>query len=270
VGVLEVTAIDVGQGDSILVAFPDQRLAVVDGGGIPSWGRKSPSKLDIGEDVVSSYLWTRSIRQIDLLVLTHAHEDHSGGLAALIDNYSPKELWIASAEQPLLDKARERGVKVRRVRTGERLGFGGAWIDVLAPGDGPIRPNDDSVVLKIQFGQRSFLLTGDIERRGEAGLVDAYDDLRADVLKVAHHGSRTSSNQPFLDSARPSFAIISAGADNTYRHPHEEVLARLEQRGVAVLRTDRHGLISVRTDGRQLWVDTQAWGDDAHRLYAPF
>ena len=204
------------------------------------------------------------------MVLTHDHEDHAGGLPALIDNYSPRELWIASAGQALLDKARERGTVVRSIRTGQRFEFGGATVDVLAPDEGPIRPNDDSVVLKIRFGERSFLLTGEIEKHRETIFVKGDGDIRADVLKVAHHGSRTSSNPAFLDRVRPSFAIISAGAGNSYGHPHKEVVDRLRERGAAVLRTDVHGVVSVRTDGHRLWAGTWAWGHDSRQVYAPF
>ena len=135
---LELTAIDVGQGDSLLVSFPDGKLMVVDGGGIPAFGRRTKSNMEIGEDVVSPYLWGRSIRTVDVLALTHAHEDHIGGLSALMENFHVHELWTgAMSDNPLWDalrdQARRSGVRIVPMQAGSAFAFGGARVEVLAP-----------------------------------------------------------------------------------------------------------------------------------------
>ncbi len=277
-GVLEITAIDVGQGDSILVAFPDGKLMLIDGGGIPAFGRKAPSKLDIGEDVVSPYLWSRSIRRLDVVALSHAHEDHIGGLGAIIDNFHVKELWTgATPDSPawvaLRDKALRAGVKIMPLRRGEPFAFGGAMLHVLAPeadyAPGAAPKNNDSFALRIVYGQRSALLTGDIERPVESELVADGLLEHADILKVAHHGSKTSSTPAFLDLAHPAFALISAGFENSYGHPSPVILQRLQERGACVLRTDALGLVSIRTDGHHVRVSTAHWSPGADYALSP-
>ena len=263
-GTLEMTAIDVGQGDSLLVAFPKGKLMLVDGGGILAFGHKSKPKIDIGEDVVSPYLWSRSIRHLDVVVATHAHEDHVGGLASIIDNFRPDELWTgAHTDEPvwreLSRHARERGVKIVAMTSGREFEFGGAHVKTLAPAadyipnDTP--KNDDSLVLRLTYGKRSFLMTGDMEKPVEARLLADGSDIRADVLKVGHHGSHTSSSEPFLEAVHPAFAVISDGYENSFGHPHKDVLERLAEHRADILRTDQLGLITVRTDGQRMSVD---------------
>ncbi len=263
-GELELTAIDVGQGDSLLATFPEGKVIVVDGGGIAGFGRRAPPRLNMGEDVVSPYLWSRSIRRLDAIAITHAHEDHIGGVKALLENFEVRELWTGAMPESqswsaVRETALRRGVRIVPLRRGDRFDFGGAAIEALAPSPGrepgEAGSNNDSLVLRISFGKHAFLLTGDMEKQVEADLPDPG---RIDVLKVSHHGSRTSSTAAFLDAARPAFAIISAGFENSYGHPHRDVLARLAERGAMVLRTDRQGLIAVRSDGRRLSFETAA------------
>lgn len=260
---LELTAIDVGQGDSLLVVFPQGETMVIDGGGLLQYGRQRRSSIDTGEDVVSPYLWSRDIRRIDILVATHAHEDHSGGIGALLENFRPRELWVgANPLDRVLDQARRLHIPVVAKRAGSPFDFSGAKIEVLSPPEGYVNPkpgNNDSLAFRIVYGSRSFLLTGDMERPMELRALSSGEPLRADVLKVGHHGSKTSTTQGFLDAVSPSIAIISDGFENSFGHPNRDVLARLAERHSAVFRTDHDGLITVRTDGRRLWTDTMAW-----------
>lgn len=264
-GQLEMTAIDVGQGDSILVVFPDGKRLLMDGGGIPAFGGRSTTQMDIGEDVVAPYLWDRSIRSVDVIALSHAHEDHIGGLPALTADFRPRELWTGlTPDSPSWERLRQKalssGARIIPLRSPSHIAFGGAEIDVLAPfsdtqpADTP--KNNDSLVLRLRYGWHSFLLGGDIERQVESRMLDANELDRVDVLKVAHHGSRTSSTEAFLSAVQPTFAVVSAGLDNSYGHPNRDVIGRLEQHHAGVLRTDHDGLITIRTDGRRLSVET--------------
>jgi competence protein ComEC len=273
---LEVTSIDVGQGESLLVSTPEGKIMLVDGGGIPVFDERAKPRLEIGEDVVSPYLWSRRIRRVDVIALSHAHDDHARGLIALLENFRPAELWTGAQPSTgvwveLERKAREYGVRVVRRNAGERWTFGGVNVDVLAPaGDyagGEIGRNNDSLVLRITHGRHRFLLTGDIEREVEAGLIASGAVTRTDVLKVAHHGSKTSSTEEFIQAARPAFALISSGKFNSYGHPHSDVLRRLGALRTQVLRTDESGLITIRSDGWRLDVSTPA---AASRLRHPF
>jgi competence protein ComEC len=273
---LELTAIDVGQGDSLLVAFPDSKLMVIDGGGVLSFGRHVKPRFDTGEDVVSPYLWTRSIRKIDILVLTHAHDDHAGGLPAIIENFHPRELWTgatpSSAAWTAVRKAAlAEKTKIVALTSGASFKYGNTQIEVLSPpadylpGESP--KNNDSLALRVTYGQRSFLLTGDMEKPMEARLLASGQTVQADVLKVGHHGSNTSSTDPFLDAVAPAYAVISDGFENSFHHPHPQVLARLAAHHAEVLRTDHEGLITVRTDGRRIWVETFSAVRASHQVY---
>jgi competence protein ComEC len=264
-GELELTAIDVGQGDSLFVAFPDGRTMLMDGGGVPVFGRTQRSNLDTGEDVVAPYLWDRGIRRVDIIALSHAHEDHIGGLPALISDFHPRELWTGATPESaawsrVRGAARTAGTTIRPMHSPERFSLGGVNVETLAPMPDYIPDdhpgNNDSLVLRLTWRDRSFLLSGDVERPIENAMLNAGEIHTADVLKVAHHGSRTSSTEEFLDAVHPAFALISAGFENSYGHPHRVIIDRLERRHTEVLRTDRDGLITIRTDGHRIEVDT--------------
>jgi competence protein ComEC len=261
-----VAAIDVGQGDSLLIAAPNGSLMLVDAGGFPAFGSRigEPRALDIGDDVVTPYLLTRSIRKLDIVVATHAHEDHTGGLLAIVRNLRPREVWIGAEPDDenwrrLRTAVQVLGAEVVALCAGQRIEWSGARIEVLSPPtdytSGRNR-NNDSLAFRIDFGNSAFLLTGDIERQMERRMVEARIPGPVDVLKVAHHGSRTSTTPEFLEMVRPQWALISTGEGNRFHHPHPEVVDRLNRAGARILRTSQSGLIRFRTDGHRWLLNT--------------
>ena len=267
-GELELTSIDVGQGDSLLLVFPTGQRVVIDSGGVLQYGKnknRRPANLNIGEDVVSPYLWSRGISRVDVLVATHAHEDHIGGAAALLENFRPRELWVGANPSPaLVERAGQLGVNVIELREADPFEYAGARVEVLSPPEDYTSSkagNNDSLAFRIEYGAHSFLLTGDMESAMEYRLLGAGKLRHADVLKVGHHGSKTSTTEPFLDAVSPSIALISAGFENSFGHPHPSVVERLRNHHVMVLRTDESGLATVHSDGRRLRFENHAAGE---------
>jgi competence protein ComEC len=256
-GLLEVTAIDVGEGDAILLAMPQGRTLLIDAGG-PTWG-DSP-QLDFGEDVVAPYLWSRGISRLDAVAISHGHSDHIGGMAAVLRDFHPKELWIgllppSRALENLIAEAHALGIDVKRHWEGDEFELGGARVDVLfPPKDWPISPepkNNDSMVLQVTYGNTSVLLEGDAEKAVERRIASLHYP-KADLLKVGHHGSATSTTTEILKSLKPSFAVISVGFRSSFGLPKPDVLQRLQDARVKVYRTDLNGAVTFYLDGRSV------------------
>jgi competence protein ComEC len=253
-GLLHVTLLDVGQGDAIVIRTPAGRAWAVDAGG-------GAGGFDLGEAVVGPYLWSLPVRRLEGLAVTHAHDDHVGGAPFLLRHFAPREVWEGPAPRAdpeyraFARAAQESAARRLSVGRGHHLDLDGVELEVVAPryeGPPPLHTrNDDSLVLHLRFGGVGLLLTGDIEEGGEAAL-----DEEATILKVPHHGSRTSSSARFLDRLAPRLALLSVGARNRFGHPHADVLDRYARRGIRVYRTDRDGAITVTTDGRRVWVET--------------
>ena len=254
-GMLEVTAIDVGQGDSILVVGAGGQAMLVDAGGpVGGAGLRSGAAdkgFDVGEEVVSPYLWSRRIRRLDVLALTHEHSDHMGGMPAILRSFRPRQLWVgvdvpSQAYAAMLAEASALGTTIRHLHAGDSLPWDGVEVSVLAPEAdyrNPAAPkNNDSLVMRLQFGKASALLEGDAERPEEAGMLAHERVAPVTLLKVGHHGSATSSTDGFLAAAAPRDAVISVGRGNTFGHPRGEVIARLADRGVRLYRTDMFGV----------------------------
>lgn len=260
---LAMTVLDVGQGDATLVQFPSGQTLLIDGGGLPGAG------LDIGERVVRPALAALGVHRLSHAMFSHGDPDHIGGLASVLRRLRPREVWegIAVDEHaPTLDLRRAAmatGAAWRRLQAGDALWFGDAELRVVHP-----RPadwvrlrvrNDDSIVLVIRYGSVALVLPGDIGASVESELAEAgplEGDIR--IVKVPHHGSRTSSSAAWVRWTRPAVAIVSAGPGNRYGHPHPEVVSRYRAAGAVVLRTDQQGAIRLRTDGAGIEVDTVA------------
>jgi competence protein ComEC len=256
---LKLTFIDVGQGDSVLVEFPGSKKMLVDGGGLPG------NRFDIGERVVSPFLWRKGIKKIHYLVLTHAHPDHLNGLKAVARNFRLGEAWEAFS--PLEDRSYTEykesltpRVRQKRLFRGQLNRVGKVRIEVLHPKRGePFVENIDneqSQVLRISYGKTSFLLAADIGIRSEEDILENFEDLESQLLKSPHHGSNSSSSQEFLEKVSPQIVVISVGEGNWYGHPDQEVIVRYEKMGAKIFRTDLHGAIEVSSDGQELFVRT--------------
>lgn len=259
-GELEVHMIDVGQGDAVALRTPRGRWLLVDAG--RSWRGG-----DAGRATVIPYLRRRG-GEVELFMLSHPHSDHVGGAASVLHSLHPLAYWdgaYAGTSEPYLvslEAAREERVRWRRVHPGDTLTVDGVRLRILAPDSTWMSslddPNEASVVVSVQFGTVRFLLMGDAERGEERWLLQHDRSLlEAEILKVGHHGSRTSSGNDFLDVVRPRLALISVGAGNSYGHPDSGVLRALARHGAVVLRTDQEGSVVVRTDGRRIEIEEE-------------
>lgn len=256
---LKLTFIDVGQGESILVEFPGRKKMLIDGGGHPS------GTFDIGEQVVSPFLWKKGIKKIDYLVLTHAHPDHLNGLKAVARNFRIGEYWETFSpleNDPYTEFKRllSSSVSRKRLFRGHSHQEKTVRIEVLHPETGEPYvyniSNDHSLVLKLSYNQISFLLPGDIEIDAEEKILESSAQIKSQVLKSPHHGSDSSSSEAFLDRVSPEIVVISVGKNNRYGFPNHEILERYKKIGAKVYRTDVHGAVEVSSDGRKIFIRT--------------
>jgi len=267
-GKLEVTILDVGQGDSLFVISPGGKTLLIDGGGAFGGfpGREEHQGVDPGEEAVSPYLWWRGFQKLDVVALTHAHQDHLGGLTAVLENFRVGQLWIGRevstvALARLESLARKKEIPIEHELRGKKFSWDGVegeflWLE-LSPGEIALTAkNDDSLVLRLRFGNQSMLLPGDAEKESERTILAENDanELRADVLKIGHHGSKNSTGPELLAAVQPRIGIISSGEGNPYGHPSPELLERLEKARVRIYRTDFDGAVHVLTDGTGLKI----------------
>jgi competence protein ComEC len=257
---LRLTMVDVGQGESVLVQAPDGRALLIDAGG-------TPGPFDIGGRVVTPALWALGVRQLDWLAMSHGDHDHIGGVPSVLRDLAPAEIWEGVPVPPDLERrrlrllSRELHVPWRTILAGARLDLGSVVVEAVHP-PAPewerqrVR-NDDSMVLRVRYGLVDIWLTGDAGEEFERSASSlAGQARRLRILKVGHHGSRTATAARFVDAIRPQIALISAGRDNLFGHPAQDVVSRLEAAGAMVFRTDRDGAIVVETDGLVARVST--------------
>jgi competence protein ComEC len=263
-GELRIDFLDVGQGDSALVTLPDGRTLLVDAGGNTNKYGSKTDRRSIGEAVVSEYLWWRGLDTVDYVLATHADADHIDGLNDVLRNFTVNAALVGrtppndSEYWKFTQTLSATNTPIVTIQAGDVMRFGAAEIHVLWPhaANSPSEPsrNNDSVVLRVTLGKRSILLTGDIEKSAERALSASAESLPADVVKVPHHGSRSSSTAAFVAATKPPFAIISVGQSSIFGHPHAEVVERWQASGAEVLTTGKCGNVTVTTDGTDLMV----------------
>lgn len=255
---MRITFLDVGQGDSTLIEFPNGRTMLIDGGG--RYG-----SFDVGRLAVAPYLWDHWVRRVDYVVLSHGQADHIGGLPFILQGFGIGEVWMNGADggTPFLEDVvrigQEKDISMKIVNLKMKpLNVGDAKIGVLHPGPklDHLRPNDRSVVVFIEYGRHRFLLTGDIEETAENEVLGQWDNLQSLALKVPHHGSRSSLLPQFLLAVCPNNAIISTGSNNPYGHPSPEAVMAFKLLGTRLFRTDRDGAVLFISDGNQLTIKT--------------
>lgn len=250
---MRVHFLDVGQADSALIELPNGEVVLIDGGNIGDSG------------FLINYIKGINVEKIDYLIATHPHEDHIGGLPAVVRQfdigkiYMPKKTANTQIFESLLKEIKNKDLKITEARSGmDIVDDVNLKLSIVAPdGASYEKINDYSIANKLKYKNISFLFTGDAERKSEISMINSKVDLKADILKVGHHGSNTSSTEEFLDNISPRYAIISCEEQNSYGHPHREVIERLNKRKIKILRTDEMGTIILETDGKSANFDSK-------------
>lgn len=247
---LTVTFLDVGQGDAAILQCGGQSM-MIDGGKAKA------------SSYIYSWLKKNQISYLDVMVATHTDADHIGGLSGALNYakvgtaYCPVTSGTTKTFQSFVKYLKKQGKSITVPKAGDEFSLGGAQVRILGPTDPQAEGNNSSIVLKVTFGDTSFLFTGDAEREEEQELLESGYDLESTVLKVGHHGSDTSTSYLFLRTVNPQYAVISVGADNTYGHPTEAVLSRLRDADVKTYRTDLQGTITAVSDGKKVTFQTE-------------
>ncbi len=260
--VLKITFLDVGEGDAAIIAFPNGQHWIIDAGGL----RESSHSLDIGEAIVSRYLWSQWITKLDRAILTHSDLDHAGGMPALLKNFTISSLNYSRGKDAILNSileiARKNKTRLGLLHSGMEEKVGETTVRVFhpPPKSSLASSNENSIVLKISYKRFSALFTGDVEKMGETEILSRPWDLNCFVLKVAHHGSRSGTTDAFLDRTLPRWAVLSVGRYNPFGHPSKDVLARLAKHRAQLLMTPDQGAITFETDGMGYVAESYVWG----------
>jgi competence protein ComEC len=275
-GKLHIDFLDVGQGDSCLLTFPDGTTMLIDGGGRFNFSRTKvigedgravsfdPDAPTIGESVVSEFLWQRGLDTIDHLVVTHGDIDHVQGLTDVARNFYVRDALAGAGNKSSVElekfygELKKHGVPLIETARGDEFKFGEATIEILSPSAETIAlsENNNSLVLRVTYGETSFLFTGDIEKEAEAALLEAPEKLRCDLIKVPHHGSHSSSTAEMVKATGAKFAVISVGRDSPFGHPHREVVERWLGSGANTMTTGANGTITVISDGHNISLNS--------------
>jgi len=249
---LTISYIDVGQGDSILIQTPSGKNMLIDAGE------------SFAEQAIASYLQSRGVQKIDVLVATHPHADHIGGMEYIVKNfeigdiYMPKVTTTTKTYEDLLMAIQQKGLSIHSAKAGASINIDDTLaVNILAPvGTKYDNLNDYSVVIKMTYQKNSFLFMGDASEVSEVEILESkIEDVDSDVLKIGHHGSATSSSKKFLQAVTPKYAVISVGEGNSYGHPTQATLDRLKAIGATIYRTDKDGTVVISSDGQNIAVN---------------
>ncbi len=252
---LLVHFIDVGQGDAILIQGADRETILIDGGDRYQWSI----------DKLLGYLETQGVHGIDAIISTHPHADHIGGLESVIRAFPVKAVYDSGkvhgtlTYESYLEVIYEKEIPFYTPRRGDTIEIGQLTLDILHPADDVeiYSVNNASIVARLQYGEISFLFTGDAEYEVEDEMLLSGFNLPSTILKVGHHGSRTSTHSSFLDSVNPEVAVITVGSDNRYGHPHSQTVEAIDSRDIDLYRTDKHGTVIVYTDGNSYYIEAE-------------
>jgi competence protein ComEC len=244
---LTVSFIDVGQGDSILIKTPGDKYIMVDSGSSD------------GKDKLYDFINKMGVDGFDVIIATHPHEDHIGNLDNIIEDYKVEEVYMpkvstnTKAFENLLNSIKQKGLKIKNIKTGLEFNVDSVRFEFLAPNSDTYEDmNNYSGVLKVSYGETSFLLMGDAEKLSEGEILKSGADVNANVIKIGHHGSSSSSSKKFIQAVNPKYAVISCGEGNDYNHPHKETISLLNSLKVKTFRTDLSGTITFNSDGKEL------------------